>query len=112
MRDAANYIKAAQLEQRVANEAKPLLVCFTRKNFAPAERLLGALSALPAEWEQKLTRVCIDVDEDPERMDALRVFKIPEMMLYASGRIVERSEGEQDLESLQAWLNYTLSRIQ
>lgn len=111
MSTEATYIKAAQLEQRVASESKPLLVCFTRKDFAPAERLLTALSGLPAEWEEKLTRVCIDVDEDPERMDSLRVFKIPELMLYASGRVVERSEGEQDLESLQAWLRYSLSRI-
>lgn len=111
MNTEISYMKAAQLAKTVASAPKPLLVCFTRRDFAPSDRLRTALHALPAAWEQKLSRICIDVDEDPETMDALRVFKVPEMMLYANGRVVERAEGEHDVEALESWLHDSLSRL-
>ena len=104
-------ISAEELERRVAAAGKPIAAVFVRKGSEPAQRLLEACAQVPAAVAGRYSFVAIDVDRDAARLDQLRIHKVPELILYASGRIVERSEGAMSAAELEALLEYVLANM-
>ncbi len=90
-----------------------LAACFTRQDHAPSQALLAALEAMPDEIAGRVESVKIDIDADAgadaETIDELRIFKVPELILFgADGRIVERTEGEMNAEQVAELFTYVL----
>lgn len=102
-------IEPAALSERVRQDRDPLAVCFVRRGDRPSEELLASLERLAGEFSGRLELGRVDIDADPALMDALRVFKVPELIVYADGRIVERSEGSLDVDQGRQLLEYALA---
>lgn len=108
---AVARLAAKQLKSKAEAAKKPLLVALVRKGAAPSEALLKALDAISPDTRGAVDIVAVDLDEAPEVMDDLRVSYEPEILLYAGGRIVERSEGEKTAEQVDDLVAYTLSTL-
>ena len=102
-------LEVARLDERVAATAggAPLVACFVRKKDEPSQALLQAVDSAAAEIGG-LDVVQIDIDADPARMDDLRVFKVPELIVWAGGAVVERTEGGIDAAGARDLLVHAL----
>lgn len=101
----------ADLEKRAAAAKLPLLVLFLRKGDKPSDALFAAAAGLSAKTAKKVEVVWADIDQDPKKMDALRIFKVPELLILSGGNVVERAEGAMTAEQLDELVRYTLDMI-
>ena len=90
---------------------KPLIAAIVRRGAAPSDALLKELEGISAETRGRVDVVAVDLDEDKAVMDELRVTAEPEIILWADGRIVERSEGEMTAEQVDALVAHTLQTL-
>lgn len=104
-------LPAAKLEQLIDSSTRPVVVCVTRKGAASSRALLDAAAQLAPELGQRFELVQVDMDADPGRMDALRIAREPELLLYAGGRIFERTEGAMSAAQLAAFLEHALGEL-
>lgn len=113
-------VPAAEVAARGDAARAPWLVALVRADAAAADaddagaaasgHLLEALRALAGDWQSRVGFAWADVDEAPAAMDDLRVFHVPELLLFADGRLLERGEGELSPSQLAAWLEHALGR--
>lgn len=116
-------VPAAEVASRGAAADEPWLVALVRPALPGAggpdpddaattasAHLLAALRELAGGWQSRVGFGWADVDEAPAAMDDLRVFHVPELLLYADGRLLERGEGEMTPTHLAAWLEHALAR--
>jgi thioredoxin-like negative regulator of GroEL len=100
------------MEQLVARASLPTAVCITREGAAASSALLQAVSELRSELRDQFDFVQVDMDVDPARMDALRVHREPELLLYVEGRIFERAEGAMAADELSDFLQHAQRELQ
>jgi thioredoxin-like negative regulator of GroEL len=86
----------SELDRLLASPG-PLAICCVRARHAPSDALLAAVQAAG-----RVEVVSLDVDASPSSMDRWRIFKIPELLLVAGGRIVERTAGEMTAAQVRA----------
>jgi thioredoxin-like negative regulator of GroEL len=104
-------VRAKDLKGRISGAQRPLVACFTRAGSAPSDTLATALEAIRPDLAERVDRVRVDMDEDKALMDELRIFKVPELFVYAEGQIVERTEGEMSTEQVEELLDYVLEQL-
>jgi thioredoxin-like negative regulator of GroEL len=81
------------LVARKKSADKPLLLFFTTERSGPARRMESLLAHLARKERARLRISLVDRDKSPELADALRVTKIPTLVLVKDRRTVARLEG-------------------
>ncbi|MFZ9889294.1 MAG: thioredoxin family protein [Myxococcota bacterium] len=103
-------VNAIECRRAILSSTGLLLLCLTRKASLPSAQLLTAVEGLPSHLAARVQCLQVDLDAEPGFMDELRVHKVPELLVFSGGRIVERTEGEMTTEQLVGLLEWVLSR--
>jgi thioredoxin-like negative regulator of GroEL len=83
---------------------KPLLLFFTTERSGPARRMESLLAHLARKERARLRISLVDRDKSPELTDALRVTKIPTLVLVKHRRTVARLEGRASAPQIEKML--------
>ncbi|MEZ3177909.1 thioredoxin family protein [Streptomyces pimonensis] len=75
----------ADFEEEVIGSALPVLVEFTADWCPPCRQMAPVLSALAAEEEGRLKVVQLNVDVNPETINAYKVLSMPTFMVFRGG---------------------------
>ncbi len=105
-------VSELELKSRIGNGkgGPPVIVAITRRRARPAEELARALSALPKDLAARIDTLGVDADEEPRLCDELRVKKIPELLVFVDGRLVERAAGALDPIEAASFIEDALAR--
>ncbi len=87
------HVSSADFAQQVLQSSLPILVDFTAVWCGPCKMLEPVLNKLADEWKERLHIVKLDVDHYPELASEYQVMGIPTLILFQSGKAVERITG-------------------
>jgi thioredoxin 1 len=72
---------------------RPLMLFFTRETSGPARRMESLIAHFARKERRHLRVVCVDMDENSELAEKLRVGEAPTIVLLKERRPVDRLEG-------------------
>ncbi len=87
------HITEKEFQQRVLAAKTPVLVEFGATWCVPCKRLEPILAGMQAEYAGRLEFYQIDVDEDPDLAMKYQVMGVPALILFKSGKPLERWNG-------------------
>lgn len=88
-------------QSEVIKSEVPVLVDFTAVWCQPCKMLDPIVKELAQDWQGKVKVVKLDVDDNPDLAMNYQVMGVPTLMLFKSGRPVERVTGYQPKDRLQ-----------
>jgi thioredoxin 1 len=95
----------ANFTQEVLQSATPVVVDFWAEWCGPCKMLTPVLDELADEYDGKVKFGKLNIDENPRTPDDYKVTKIPTLMIFKSGQVVEQVVGMKSKRDLQANLN-------
>jgi thioredoxin-like negative regulator of GroEL len=95
----------------VSENVKPLLVFFWSERSGPARRMESLLAHLARKERTRLRVMSVDVDDQPELAEQLRVSAVPTLVLVVGKRAVDRIEGRASASAIEAMLEPHLAAI-
>jgi len=102
---ATNKTDDQNFRTDVLDSKEPVLVDFWAEWCGPCKAIAPSLEELSEEMSNKLKVVKINVDENNELAQALRIKGLPTLMIYKSGEMMWRQSGEQDADTLINLIN-------
>lgn len=99
-----------ELKARVGKRGDPVVVVVAQKRQRFAEELVRAVSAMPHDVKSRVEAVAIDVDDEPRLCDELRVRRVPELLVFVDGKLVQRTEGVLDPTEAASFVEDALAR--
>jgi thioredoxin 1 len=97
-------LKEAAFETEVQQAAGPVLVDFYAPWCGPCKMLAPLLEQLAAEFDGKIKFAKLNVDDAPEVAGRYGITGVPALMVFRSGKAVERMAGVAVPRALKAWL--------
>jgi thioredoxin len=94
------HLSEATFQDEVLEADTPVLVDFTAVWCQPCKMLDPVVKQLADEWVDKLKVVKLDVDDNPQLAIDYTVMGVPTLILFKSGRPVERVTGFQPKDRL------------
>ena len=94
-------LSEATFQIEVLDANTPVLVDFTAVWCQPCKMLDPLVKQLAEEWVGKVKVVKLDVDDNPQLAMYYTVMGVPTLILFKSGRPVERVTGFQPKDRLQ-----------
>lgn len=87
------HVSNADFDQQVIQSPTTVLVDFTAVWCGPCKMLEPVLKQLADEWQAQVKIVKLDVDQNPELAGAYKVLSVPTLILFKSGKPIERVTG-------------------
>ena len=106
---ALEQLAAGKLLEHAQHSRCPVLAVIVRPNGTPSRSLLASFAALEESALDGIEAVQVDMDEDPEVMNQLRVAYEPELILFDQGRIIERTDGDMNSRAVASFIKHALS---
>jgi thioredoxin 1 len=97
-------LKEAAFETEAQQAAGPVLVDFYAPWCGPCKMLAPLLEQLAAEFDGKIKFAKLNVDDAPEVAGRYGITGVPALMVFRSGKAVERMAGVAAPRALKAWL--------
>ena len=91
-------------EERMTDDARPLLVFFTSERSGPARRMESLLAHLARKERDRLRTTRVDVDARPELAAKFKVEMVPTLVLVKGKRAVGRIEGRASAPKIEEML--------
>jgi thioredoxin-like negative regulator of GroEL len=91
-------------EERVTDNATPLLVFFWSERSGPARRMESLLAHVARKERTRLRVMRIDVDEQPELAERFRIDAVPSLVLVKGKRVIGRIDGRVSAPKIEAML--------
>lgn len=95
-------MKKIELETILNNPGKPVVIEFWAGWCGPCRAMEPNLEKVAGEFAGTVELIRINVDEDVEIAQGLKIYAIPTMIAYKDGRELFRRTGSQNLESLRS----------
>ncbi len=89
------------LNKLIGDPGKPAVVEFWAAWCGPCRAMEHSLEKAADEFKESVTLVRINVDEDVEIAQAMKIYAIPTIVGFKEGRELFRKTGSQSLESLR-----------
>ncbi len=97
-------------EQDVLNASTPVLVDFWAPWCAPCRFLSPIVEELAGEYEDKITFVKLNTDNDPSIAQRYNIFSIPTLILFKDGQPVQELVGLRPKRDLKNSLEAVLAK--
>ncbi len=97
-------------EQDVLNASTPVLVDFWAPWCAPCRFLSPIVEELAGEYENKITFVKLNTDNDPTIAQRYNIFSIPTLILFKDGQPVQELVGLRPKRDLKNSLEAVLAK--
>ncbi len=94
-------LSEATFNNEVLDSSQPVLVDFTAVWCGPCKMLDPVVKQLAEAWQGKVKVVKLDVDDNPNLAIEYLVMGVPTLMLFMSGKPVERVTGYQPKDRLE-----------
>ncbi len=94
-------IEDDEFEEEVLKSPAPVLVTFWTPSCGPCQRSTASLEALAQQYAGPLKFVNLNIDENPVQAGKLDVKAIPTVMLFKSGKQIEKLTGMQTKEQME-----------
>ena len=95
------HVTTADFKKEVLENTNPVLVDFTAVWCGPCKMLDPVVSQLAQQWSGKVKVVKLDVDNSPELANNYQVLGVPTLILFESGKPVQRVTGYQPKDRLE-----------
>jgi thioredoxin 1 len=95
----------SELEDRILQSDRPLLVDFWAEWCGPCRAVAPALEALRQDYDGRATIAKLNVDENPEAAARFGVRSIPTLILFQNGEEKERLVGAHPKATIAALLD-------
>lgn len=102
-------VSDAEFDKEVLRAAKPVLVDFWAAWCMPCKMMAPVVEELAAEYDDRLTFVQMNVDENERTVTKYKVMTIPTIAVFRNGEIVERFAGYVPKEELKRRLDRVLA---
>ncbi len=99
---------SANFDAEVLGSDKPAVVDFFATWCGPCKMMAPVIEALAEEYNGRVTIGKLDVDENEDIAAAYNVMTIPTIILFKDGRIVWKSVGVQDKNTLKGQIDAML----
>lgn len=101
-------VSDAEFGEKVIASPNPVLVDFWAPWCMPCRMMAPVIEQLAVEYNDRLTFVKVNVDENEQTATKYRVMTIPTIALFKNGEIVDRFAGYTPKEELRRRLNKLL----
>lgn len=95
------HVSQSTFQEEVLQSPVPVLVDFTAVWCGPCKMIEPVVKQLADQWSGKAKIFKLDVDQEPELANAYQVMSVPTLMLFVSGRPVERVTGYMPRDRLE-----------
>ena len=93
-------VSEADFQNEVLEAPEPVLVDFSAIWCQPCKMLDPLVKQLADEWVGKVKVVKLDADQNPNILMQYNVLGIPTLLLFKSGKLIERVTGFQSKDKL------------
>lgn len=101
-------VNQSNFQQRVIDNAKPVLVDFYADWCGPCRAQAPILEALASEYADRVDMVKLDVDQDGEIAGQYNIRGIPTLILFKDGKPVNVQVGVNSAQQLKTLIDKTL----
>jgi thioredoxin len=105
---ATKPVTDASFSDDVLGADKPVLVDFWAEWCGPCKQIGPALEEISTDFEDKLSIVKINIDDNPETPGKFGVRGIPTLMVFKNGELAATKVGAAPKSALVAWINEVL----
>ncbi|MEQ8798226.1 MAG: thioredoxin family protein [Salinisphaeraceae bacterium] len=95
-----------ELEQRLADDGRPLLVTFIQPDCPWCERQIPQLDELAGQWGDHVDIALVDLADDPSLVQTHELRGAPTLMLFDAGKRLGVKNGFQRRQQLDAFLQH------
>jgi thioredoxin 1 len=104
-------MKKIELDTIINDPGKPVVIEFWAAWCGPCRAMEPNLQKVAGEFADTVELIRINVDEDVEIAQGLKIYAIPTIIAYKNGRELFRRTGSQSLESLRSIFQSALNGI-
>ena len=106
---ATTKIKGSEIQSLATNSGRITLVDFTAGWCGPCRMMHPVLESLSSKLRGKVDFYEVDVDQSPMEANQMGVRGVPTLVIFHSGREIDRVVGFRDAHSLESHLNSLVS---
>ena len=109
MSDKIVHLTDDSFEDEVLKSSEPVLVDYWAEWCGPCKMIAPLLDSIADEYEDKLTVVKLNIDENPQTPPKYNVRGIPTLLLFRDGSVTAQQVGAVSKAQLEAFLDSHLS---
>lgn len=109
MSNTVHSITDSQFTAEVLQAEQPVLVYFWASWCGPCRLMSPTMDALAKQYGDRLKIVKMEIDPNPESVNAYQVEGVPALRLFEKGEVIQASEGAISRQKLEELLNSALS---
>lgn len=106
---AVKVITDDSFDTEVLESEKAVLVDFWADHCGPCHQIAPVLEELSGEYQDRLTVVKVNIDDNPEAPTKYGVRSIPTLMIFQGGEPVAIKIGAVPKSSFASWIDGTLN---
>ncbi|MFY9553970.1 MAG: thioredoxin [Blastocatellia bacterium] len=109
MNKSVKEVSDSSFKHEVLESEKPVLVDFWAAWCGPCRMLAPTIEAIAEQYSESAAVVKLNVDDNPSTAEAYSIKSIPTLILFSSGKEVERVIGAANKEAISRMIQKYIS---